>query len=340
MQKGTDYPVDVVIPWVDQNDPAWRKEMLEWAQKEGNTSVSDHSEERFRDWDTVRFLLRGIDRYMPWVRTVHFVTCGHVPEWMNTQAPKLHLVKHSDYIPQEYLPTFSSHCIELNFHRIPDLAEHFVYFNDDILVLRPMKKEDLFHNGLPCDFGILNAFISSHRDSNMDSVLSDVEIINDHFSKNKMIKSNLGKWFNIKYGKEIFKTILLLPWGRVSNFYCRHTGNAYTKNTFQTVWKEEASALELASSHRFRTRRDVNQGLMRYWQIASGQFHPISPKGRKYYVLGKNNEDIFRTLDKKNTTMICINDVAGETTGDYTATKKLLLEHLERAFPGKSPFEK
>ena len=66
------------------------------------------------------------------MRKVHLLTYGHLPAWLEPDHPKLHIVNHRDFIPEEYLPTFSSHAIELNMHRIPDLAEHFLYFNDDV----------------------------------------------------------------------------------------------------------------------------------------------------------------------------------------------------------------
>ena len=128
-------PIDIVIPWVDSNDLQWRRNKNYYADLEGRKELIDESDVRYRDWDIVRYLFRGIDMYMPWVRTVHFVTVGHLPTWMNTEAERLHVVRHDEYIPKEYLPTFSANPIELNIHRIPGLADQFIYFNDDIIVL-------------------------------------------------------------------------------------------------------------------------------------------------------------------------------------------------------------
>ena len=78
------------------------------------------------------------------MRKVHFVTWGHIPQWLNTKHPKLNIVCHEDFIPQKFLPTFNSHTIEWNFHRIPGLTEQFVYFNDDMFLLKPVYMEDFF----------------------------------------------------------------------------------------------------------------------------------------------------------------------------------------------------
>ena len=148
------FPIDIVIPWVDGADPVWQQERARFQPSSG----ADSSAARYRDWDTLRYWFRGIERYAPWVRTIHFITYGHLPAWLNTSNPKLHVVNHRDYIPKEYLPTFSSHTIELNMHRIEGLAEHFLYFNDDVFLNAPTKPEDFFMKGLPADtavFGII-----------------------------------------------------------------------------------------------------------------------------------------------------------------------------------------
>lgn len=103
---------------------------------------------RYRDWNLLPYWFRAVDKFAPWVRKIHFVTWGHVPKFLQVKASKLHIVKHNEFIPEEYLPTFSSHAIEMNIHRIPSLAEHFVYFNDDMFLLRPFEKR-FFRNGLP-----------------------------------------------------------------------------------------------------------------------------------------------------------------------------------------------
>ena len=75
------------------------------------------------------------------------------------------IVKHEDYIPEEFLPTFQSRTIDMNFHRIKDLSEHFVYFNDDMFLINPTTKEDFFVNGLPCDSAVMKpAGLEDHSD--------------------------------------------------------------------------------------------------------------------------------------------------------------------------------
>ena len=116
--------VDFVIIWVDGNDEQWQKEKA----KDSPDKNTDYRNIRYRDWDNLQYWFRGVEKFTPWVNKVHFVTCGHLPKWLNTNNPKLNIVKHSDFIPEKYLPTFSANPIELNIHRIKDLSEKFVFF--------------------------------------------------------------------------------------------------------------------------------------------------------------------------------------------------------------------
>ena len=139
--------IDFVITWVDGSDPAWREEKEKYQPK----ADCDVREERYRDWELLPYWFRGVERFAPWVRKIHFITWGHLPAWLDTSNPKLHIVNHRDYIPEEYLPTFCSDTIELFMNRIEGLAEHFVYFNDDMFCIAPLEEDVFFHNGLPRD---------------------------------------------------------------------------------------------------------------------------------------------------------------------------------------------
>ena len=120
--------IDFVIPWVDGSDPEWLAEKRIYKPDMPDDAV------RYRDWDILRYWFRGVEKYAPWVNKIHFITWGHLPEWMNPECKKLNIVNHRDYIPEKYLPTFSSHTIELNIHRIKGLSQQFIYFNDDTIL--------------------------------------------------------------------------------------------------------------------------------------------------------------------------------------------------------------
>ena len=100
--------IDIVIPWVDGNDIKWQNEKNKYKQKK-DEKLNNSS--RFRDWDNLQYIFRGIEKFMPWVNNIFFITWGHLPKWLNVDNPKLKIINHKDYIPSKYLPTFNSHTI-------------------------------------------------------------------------------------------------------------------------------------------------------------------------------------------------------------------------------------
>ena len=132
--------MDAVITYVDGNDPVWRKS---FAQAVGVPAI----EKRYRDWGTLVYLVRGIRRYMPFIRKIFLVVSGEsqVPSWVS--GSDVRVVLHSEIIPQRFLPVFNSTAIEMFLHRIPELDEQFVYFNDDMFPVRPTREEEFYVEG-------------------------------------------------------------------------------------------------------------------------------------------------------------------------------------------------
>lgn len=327
--------VDFIIAWVDGDDPAWRTEYLHYLGREKETDDWTAGAIRYRSWDTLRYWFRSVERYAPWVRKIHFVTWGHVPEWINLEHEKLNIVRHGDFIPEEYLPTFNINPIELNFHRIAGLAERFVYFNDDMFILKETCKNDFFRKGLPRDCAILDA----HSIPPMSTVLlaaNNTAAINRNFEKKTVLKKNFAKWFTPLYGGQVARTLLLLPWKRIPGFYEPHMPNSLIKSTYNLVWRAEGDVLHATCKHRFRNAADVTQWLIRDWQIASGMFEPRSPKCGKYFSKSID-EEIVRHVVEGRTMMACINDNATEES--FEDEKALLIGALETAFPTRSQFE-
>lgn len=329
--------IDFVIIWVDGNDPEWQKEKMKY---DNSININNDSREiRYRDWDNLQYWFRGVEKFAPWVNKIHFVTCGQIPKWLNTKNPKINLVNHSDYIPEKYLPTFNSNAIEINLHRIEELSEKFVYFNDDMFLIDKVKPQDFFFKGKPCDAAILNANIS-HRKNNNHAETANMDIINDYFKKNEVLKKNFFKWFNLKYGKQLIRTICLLPWNDFPGILNSHLPNAFLKSTFETVWKKEKSVLEGTSSHKFRDVMDVNQWIFEDWQLASGNFHPRNANIGKTYAICDDddfNQKIYNIIRNQKMKMICVNDMVLET--DFESKKKQLLNAFEKILPEKSSFE-
>lgn len=327
--------IDIVILWVDGNDPVWQGNYKKFASlHEGDKRII-----RYRDWGNLKYLFRGIDKFAPWVRKVHFVTCGHVPNWLNLNDPKLHFVKHEDFIPAYCLPTFNCNPIELNLHRIKDLAEQFIYFNDDTFLIDTVPEDRFFRNGLPCDIAALNVIQPNIQ--GIDHILcNDLMLINKYFSKNRMLRKHLWKWLNYKYISQWYRTLVLLPWRLHTGFVDPHMPNGYLKSMFDKIWNLEQEVLQNTTESRFRNIMNVNQYLMRYWRLCSGDFYPYNIwKDSEFLSIRNDNLDyICNVIRHQHKKVICLND--SDMDVDFEMAKNKLIDAFETILPEKSSFEK
>lgn len=329
--------IDFVIMWVDSNDPDWRAEKNKYAPR----AEDDDSVRRYRDWDNLRYWFRGVEKYAPWVNKIYFITCGHVPVWLNIRHPKLVVVRHDDYIPQEYLPVFNSSVIEIMINRIEGLSEQFVLFNDDTFLIKPTKEEDFFIGGKPCDSACLNIHSVVLGKTDIYASLQATGLINKYFDMHMTILRNWKKWFNPIYGTAMLRTLYLLPCKVFPEIRQFHLPNSFLKTTFEDVWNKEPELFYETCTHRFRNRVDYTQWSMRNWQIASGNFMPRPVSIGKEFTVGnksKTIEQCIKYIRKSKGKMICIND--GEMNDkEFNKAKNQLLNEFERLLPERSSYE-
>ena len=332
--------IDFVITWVDGSDPAWLREKAYCLNPDLPLDQIDFRDTRYRDWDNLRYWFRAVETYAPWVRKVHLVTWGHVPQWLNLEAPKLQIDCHEDFIPEQYLPTFSSHPIELNLHRIPGLAEQFVYFNDDFFLTAPVAPEDFFLDGLPRD-SLEESPLLFTMPSIMNSVnTNDVIFANQHFRRDLCRKQNRSKWFSLKDPHAMAKNLYML--GSRSHYLfglnIHHLPQAYRKDTFGKVWQADPELLNETCTHKFRSASDVSQCVFKFWQLMSGTFQPYDKhKAGRLYQAGRDFDNLCDSIRTRRYKYICFND-ADEI--DFESHKIALNEVFEQALPRKSSFEK
>ena len=330
--------IDFVIAWVDGGDPKWLAERNRYAAESGVASIN---EARYRDWDLLRYWFRGVERCTPWVDTIYFVTWGHVPAWLDTSHPKLKIVRHEDYMPAEYLPTFNSHTIELNFHRIAGLSERFVYFNDDVFVLRPVRPSYFFRGELPRDYIGLDA-IAFKKGSTGHIMAEDIEVVNDHFDFLPFVKRCFFKMFNPFHGVSRFvKNVLMAVCTRryLPGFSGRHAFMSFNKATFEEVWGLESGKLDRTCRCKFRRQDQVSAWLMRYWHLAKGSFAAANPVsyGRRN-IKRETLDELLKIIRKRSFKVLCVND--NSFLKDFERVKKEVQAAFAELFPERSSFEK
>lgn len=327
--------IDFVITWVDMNDPKWKESFAKYSGKIDN-SKNNMTEARFRDHGLLRYWFRGVEKFAPWVRRVYFVTAGQKPEWLNPSHPKLHLVNHEDYIPSKFLPVFNSSLIEIYLHKIPGIADRFVYFNDDFFIINHLKEERFYKDGLPQDIA---AFRKNFGFSLWNKCLkNNIAVINEFFNKKEVFEKDHDKWFFKDYGKKAKLNHKYENSDQFMTLRTPHNAQPYLKKTFEEVWEKVGDRLTEMSKNRFRSPNDFTQELFRTWQICNSDFNPYNTyQDTKMFPLLFRAKKAIEAIRNQSFTLICLND--SEYMRHYERTMKEVADAFHDILPDKSSFE-
>lgn len=333
--------IDFVVTWLDSTDPEWQESYFKY--RPDNNGLKSNA--RFRNMDIFKYWFRAVEEYAPWVNKVYLITNGKFPNWINRDNPKLVLVKHSDYVPEEYLPTFSSCTIEMFLHRIKGLSNQFVYFNDDMYLNAPVNPEYYFKGGLPCDMNKETCFnvpiyTKEDRYGIYMQMLADLGVINGNFNRKDTVRQSPMRWFGPHLGiRGIFMSFLLFQRRLFAGFSNFHVEQAYLKSVFDEVW-EAAPEFMSASCTRFREDVTANPYIFRYWQFAKNLFYPSKRNGEYFFLI---KHDVLNRIEKafynKNLASVCLNDSALCTDEEFLLIDRGLQQLFEIKFPQKSSFE-
>ncbi|MDR0331957.1 MAG: Stealth CR1 domain-containing protein [Dysgonamonadaceae bacterium] len=328
--------IDFVITWVDMDDPKWQADFTQYSGKTTNDSNSV-SEARFRDYGFLKYWFRGVEKFAPWVRKIHFVTCGQKPDWLDENNPKINLVNHEDYIPKQFLPCYNSVVIERYFHKIPDLAEHFVYFNDDFFIINNVEKERFFKGGLPCDIAAFQYNLPWSQW--YKRIQNNINLINQHFDKKEVMRRFHNKWFDKSYGSKARMNYILKPYNKFITLRVPHNAQPFLKTTFEVVWAVAEKELTETSVNRFRKVNDYTPELFRTWQICEGNFEPYNTySDTKMFPLLIRPKQAVEAIKNQSYKLVCLNDNV------HIRNYRQVMENIKNAFEGilpeKSSFEK
>jgi hypothetical protein len=318
---------------VDGSDPKWLEEKKKYKPELDTVDAVN----RYRDWENLKYWFRGVEKFAPWVNNIYFVTWGHLPKFLNTNHPKIKIVNHRDIIDEKYLPIYNSSGIEVNIFKIKGLSEKFVYFNDDVFLTDFVKPTDFFKDDLPCDEFAENV-IGPSQDIFTNMLFNNVSIISKYFDKGEAKKRLKNKYFNLKYGKNNIRTLLLSPYKYFVGFYDPHISQAYLKSNFEKVYELEKNEFENTTSHKFRDKTDITQYLVRYYQLLSGSFVPRSSSFGIHYEISNDSKKMIESIKKQKYKVICLNDSRNDF--DFEKTKKVVIDSFEAILPEKSSFEK
>lgn len=144
-------PIDAVITWVDGHDPCHQEKIANYLIKHQLDRPVAAAPTRFNQQGEIDYCVRSILQFAPWIRTIHIVTDNQIPPIIHDLkgtvfAEKINLINHNEIFHEfeHCLPTFNSLTIESVLWRIKGLANQFIYFNDDCILIRPVAYEDFF----------------------------------------------------------------------------------------------------------------------------------------------------------------------------------------------------
>lgn len=254
MSTPTTNHIDAVILWVDGNDPLHREKMLPYISEEVDPT-KENFRTRFDQVDEIKFTVKSLLKYAPYLRNIFLITDNQTPQFLkkaDTQNTykKVKIIDHTIIFKghEEVLPIFCSRSIETCIHRIPNLAEHFIYLNDDFFLINPTQPSDFFKNGLPVLRGKWLNF--------------DENIFYKKFKKQRL-------------GHKTAKQRAAKLAGHKKYFNFKHTPHPIRKSTLEKYFEEHKDVFLENIHYRFRDNKFqfLTQGLANHLEIKNGTCH-------------------------------------------------------------------
>ena len=309
------FEIDLVYLWVDGSDPVWLTK-----KQQVTGIISDQSETnnkgRYINNDELRYSLRSVERYVPWVRKIFIVTDNQCPDWLDRDHPKIRVVDHREIMPEEALPCFNSSVIEYFLHRIPGLADRFLFANDDMFFNQSLSPEFFFdEQGIPY-------------------VRLKKKILGKwHYRLKRLVRKKLGQYISMVLEGASFVE------KKFGVFYAgipHHNVDAFITGDYRYVvehiFKEQVR--DSLQSH-VRQYGDLHRSAFSYYALATGKAE-LKYVGRKESLrLNIYRKHYQMRINKYDPDLFCLNDSQRVSETD----RKLILPFLEGLFPEKSTFE-
>ena len=314
--------IDLVYAWVDSSDDNWQKKKAEFELANG--LAPDKLVSRYRNNDELKYSLRSVEKNASWINHIYIITDNQIPDWLNTNHPKITIVDHKEIIPAEALPTYNSNAILHSMVNIPNLSDYFLYSDDDMYFYDYVAPSFFYKNdGYP-----VCRFIKEPKNPTK-AYKTWIE------NSQKLIKDKFNKKYTV---------------------YPHHCVDAYKKSDIEECRKKFKGEIDKIVYHHFRNNSDSERVLYMYYACVKehGHYKRISKidsdlsffekiknfitktyrkDSLKFYSISKNIEN---DLAKYRPKLICINDTFRAKENDIQNARQI----LEKLFPNKSDFEK
>ncbi|WP_165989585.1 stealth family protein [Streptomyces sp. YIM 98790] len=326
LPEDIDFPIDAVYTWVDGTDPEWLRRR---ARHSGETYHAEAANAaRYVSHDELRYSLRSLHQYAPWVRHVYLqyapwvrhvylVTDDQTPSWLDTSHPGITVVGHREiFRDHSLLPTFNSHAIESQLHHIDGLAEHFLYLNDDVFFGRLTVPQEFFLAN-----GLTRFFLSKAHIPQGAPAAEDVPVAVAGKNNRELLRGRFGRMITQKM---------------------KHVPHPLRRSVLQEIEEVFPDRHRATAGNRFRSLDDISvtSSLHHYYGFLTGRA-----------VAGAIPYDYFdmahphtaarlgRLLHARNRTVFCLNDTISDEDG-MAAQRAVMDPFLQAYFPFPSPYER
>ncbi|MCP2030967.1 hypothetical protein L1277_001058 [Okibacterium sp. HSC-33S16] len=309
------FDIDMVFSWVDGSSIEFQraraKRMQNYVVGEG-----DDSEARFRQINELKYALRSVYMFAPWVRRIFIVTDSPRPEWL-AEHPAVTLVRSEDHFEDlSVLPTHNSHAVEAQLHHIDGLAEHFLYSNDDMFFGRAISPDIFFSPG-----GITKFVEASTRIGLGDSDPSRSGFENAARVNRRLLRERFGK---------------------VTTRHLEHSAAPMRKSVLHELEAEFPEDFRRTAASRFRSATDISvtNSLYHYYALMTGRA-VVQTNARVKYIettLKSAIPSMERLLKRRDQDMFCLNDGSKPEISVEERTEAVT-GFLEHYFPFAAPWE-
>ncbi|WP_353827867.1 stealth family protein [Agromyces sp. SYSU T0242] len=311
-----DFEIDMVFSWVDGSDTEFLRErarrMQTYVVGEG-----DDSEARYRQIDELKYALRSVYLFAPWVRHIYICTDSRPPAWL-ARHPKVTVVRAEEmFADPSVLPTYNSHAVESQLHRIPGIAEHFLYSNDDMFFGRPVSPDLFFSPG-----GVTKFVEAGTRIG-----LGDSDPTRSGFEN----------------AARVNRALLRERFGKVTTRHLEHCAAPLRRSVMAELESTFPEEFRRTAASRFRSATDISvtNSLYHYFSLMTGHAVVQTDATVKYIetTLKRALPAMRRLLKRRDVDMFCLNDGSFPEISVEERTSAVI-DFLERYFPFPAPWEK
>jgi UDP-glucose 4-epimerase len=308
--------IDMVFSWVDGSSNEFQRQraaqLAEYVVGEG-----DDGPARYRHVDELRYALRSVHMYAPWVRRIFIATDSPAPAWL-VDHPKVTIVRSEEFFKDpSVLPTHNSHAVEAQLHRIPGLAEHFLYSNDDMFFGRPVEPEMFFTPGgvtkfVECEVRIGAGEPALHRSGHDNGLRVNRALLRERF------------------GRTIVRDL-------------EHCAAPLRRSVMAELEQAFPDDFARTAASRFRSASDISvtNSLYHYYALLTGRAVATRAPRVSYAqtTTARGLRRMERLAERCNVDMFCLND-GGEKEVPEEIRVRAIRDALERMFPVRAPWER